>query len=139
MNGGWTDTWLRAREWLKKLAELPVEHLVDANAGNNWATLAGESKKSLLLGGHLDSVPNGGWLDGALNVVAALEVLRRFASEFHGRPPAIQPQLDWADEEGRAQPAGLVRVCGDAFRSGGSRSHRPRRNKNGRRAAILRR
>jgi len=96
----WTDTWLRAREWYaKKLAGLPVEHHYDA-AGNNWATLPGQSKKSLLLGGHLDSVPNGGWLDGSLNVLAALEVLRRFASEYGGRPPVTLRVVDWADEEG---------------------------------------
>ena len=96
----WTDTWLRAREWFaKKLAELPVEHHYDS-AGNNWATLRGASKKSLLIGGHLDSVPNGGWLDGSLNILAALEVLRRFASEFNGRPPVTIRIVDWADEEG---------------------------------------
>src|ERR1700733_7622042 len=96
----WTETWLRAREWFaKKLAELSIEHHYDA-AGNNWATLAGKSKQSLLLGGHLDSVPNGGWLDGALNILAALEVLRRFASEFNGRPPVTVRLVDWADEEG---------------------------------------
>jgi beta-ureidopropionase / N-carbamoyl-L-amino-acid hydrolase len=96
----WTDTWLAAREWFaKKLAELPVEQHYDA-AGNNWATLAGKSKRALLLGGHLDSVPNGGWLDGALNVLAALEVLRRFASEFDGEPPVTVRLVDFADEEG---------------------------------------
>ena len=96
----WTDTWLRARDWYaKKLAELPVEHHYDA-AGNNWATLKGESEKCLLIGGHLDSVPNGGWLDGCLDVLAGLEVLRRFASEFNGRPPITIRLVDWADEEG---------------------------------------
>src|SRR5262250_2827896 len=96
----WTDTWQRARDWYwKKLAELPVEHHYDA-AGNNWATLRGASEKCLLIGGHLDSVPNGGWLDGALNVFAGLEVLRRFASEFNGRPPVTVRLVDWADEEG---------------------------------------
>ena len=96
----WTDTWLRAREWFaKKLAELPVEHHYDS-AGNNWATLRGASEKSLLIGGHLDSVPNGGWLDGSLNILAALEVLRRFASEFNGLPPVTIRIVDWADEEG---------------------------------------
>src|SRR5271169_5412269 len=96
----WTDTWLRTREWFaKKLADLPVEHHYDA-AGNNWVTLKGASEKCLLIGGHLDSVPNGGWLDGALNVAAALEVLRRFASEFNGRPPVTIRVVDWADEEG---------------------------------------
>ena len=96
----WTDTWLKARDWYaKKLAELPIEHHYDA-AGNNWVTLRGASEKCLLIGGHLDSVPNGGWLDGALNVVAGLEVLRRFASEFNGRPPVTVRLVDWADEEG---------------------------------------
>src|SRR6202047_1858205 len=96
----WTDTWLLAREWFaKKLAELPVEHHYDS-AGNNWATLRGASKKSLLIGGHLDSVPNGGWLDGSLNILAALEVLRRFASDVNGRPPVTIRIVDWADEEG---------------------------------------
>lgn len=97
----WTDTWLHAREWFaKKLAELPIEHHYDS-AGNNWATLRGDSEKCLLIGGHLDSVPNGGWLDGSLNILAALEILRRFVSEFNGRPPVTIRIVDWADEEGR--------------------------------------
>jgi len=96
----WTDTWLKARDWYAtKLKALPVEHHYDA-AGNNWATLPGASEKCLLIGGHLDSVPNGGWLDGALNVLAGLEVLRRIATEFSGRPPLTVRLVDWADEEG---------------------------------------
>jgi len=96
----WTDTWLKARAWfLSKLSELPVKQHYDS-AGNNWVTLPGASEKALLIGGHLDSVPNGGWLDGALNVLAGLEVLRRFASEFNGRPPVTVRLVDWADEEG---------------------------------------
>ena len=96
----WTDTWLKARDWFAaKVKELPVEHHLDA-AGNNWVTLQGASEKSLLIGGHLDSVPNGGWLDGALDVLAGLEVLRRIATEFHGRPPVTVRLVDWADEEG---------------------------------------
>jgi beta-ureidopropionase / N-carbamoyl-L-amino-acid hydrolase len=96
----WTDTWLKAREWFaEKLKKLSVEHHYDA-ARNNWATLPGTSEKSLLIGGHLDSVPNGGWLDGSLNVLAGLEVLRRIDSEFHGRPPCTVRLVDWADEEG---------------------------------------
>jgi beta-ureidopropionase / N-carbamoyl-L-amino-acid hydrolase len=96
----WTDTWLKARKWFaSKLTGLAVEHHYDA-AGNNWVTLPGKSEKALLIGGHLDSVPNGGWLDGALNVLAALEILRRFASEFNGLPPVTIRLVDWADEEG---------------------------------------
>jgi len=96
----WTDTWLRAREWFAgKLSGLPVEHHRDA-AGNNWVTLAGQSEKALLIGGHLDSVPNGGWLDGSLNVLAGLEILRRISAEFNGLPPVTIRLVDWADEEG---------------------------------------
>jgi hydantoinase/carbamoylase family amidase len=96
----WTDIWLRAREWFtSKLKELPVERHHDA-AGNSWITLQGASEKSMLIGGHLDSVPNGGWLDGSLNELAGLEVLRRIAAEFQGRPPITVRLVDWADEEG---------------------------------------
>jgi beta-ureidopropionase / N-carbamoyl-L-amino-acid hydrolase len=96
----WTDTWLKAREWFaSKVKQLPVEHHYDA-AGNNWVTLRGASEKALLIGGHLDSVPNGGWLDGALDVLAGLEVLRRIATEYSGHSPITIRLVDWADEEG---------------------------------------
>src|ERR1700733_14398183 len=96
----WTDTWLKAREWFaSKLTGLPVEHHYDA-AGNRWITLPGDSKCSLLLGSHLDSVPNGGWLDGCLGEMAGLEVLRGFAEAYTGRPPITIRLVDWADEEG---------------------------------------
>src|SRR3954454_8375883 len=94
----WTDTWASAREWLRgKLDGLPLEHELD-EAGNQWWTLRGASERAVLIGGHIDSVPNGGWLDGALNVVAGAEVLRRLAEE--GEPPATVRLVDWADEEG---------------------------------------
>lgn len=98
----WTPVWLQARTWFeRKLAELPfaVEHHHDA-AGNHWATLAGESPKALILGSHLDSVPNGGWLDGCLGVIAALEVLTAIAEETGGKPALTLRLVDWADEEG---------------------------------------
>ena len=96
----WTDTWLQAREWFQsKIKHLPVQHHYDS-AGNSWTTLPGASEKTLIIGGHLDSVPNGGWLDGSLGVTAGLEVLRRFAQEFSGRPPVTVRLVDWADEEG---------------------------------------
>jgi beta-ureidopropionase / N-carbamoyl-L-amino-acid hydrolase len=96
----WTDTWLKARDWFKsKVGELPVT-LSQDEAGNNWVTLKGESEKELLIGGHLDSVPNGGWLDGCLNVLAGLEILRRISAEYNGKPPVTVRLVDWADEEG---------------------------------------
>ncbi len=94
----WTDTWERARAWLReKLGGLPLEHEID-EAGNQWWTLRGASERAVLIGGHIDSVPNGGWLDGALNVVAGVEVVRRLAED--GQPAATVRLVDWADEEG---------------------------------------
>ncbi len=70
----WTPTWVAAQAWLvTKLEGLPLGYEVD-EAGNQWWTLRGDSERAVLLGGHIDSVPNGGWLDGCLNVVAAVEV-----------------------------------------------------------------
>jgi N-carbamoyl-L-amino-acid hydrolase len=94
----WTDTWVRAKEWLeRKLSGLPLEKEIDA-AGNEWYTLGGRSQRALLLGGHIDSVPNGGWLDGSLNLVAAAEVLRRLAHQ--DELPVTVRLVNWADEEG---------------------------------------
>jgi len=95
-----TPTWRKAREWLRSRFDgLPVEMHVDA-AGNFWATLPGERPEALLIGGHIDSVPDGGWLDGCLNVVAGIEVLRRIHARSGGRPPVTVRIVDWADEEG---------------------------------------
>src|SRR5947209_4098870 len=94
----WTETWERAREWLRgKVTGTGAEESVDA-AGNQWFTLSGTSHRAVLIGGHIDSVPNGGWLDGALNMVAGVEVLRRIAEE--GTPPVNVRLVNWADEEG---------------------------------------
>jgi N-carbamoyl-L-amino-acid hydrolase len=94
----WTETWATARAWLAQtLSDLPLVVERD-QAGNDWYTLRGDSERAVLLGGHMDSVPNGGWLDGCLNVLAAAEVLRRIAEE--GTPPVTVRLVDWADEEG---------------------------------------
>jgi allantoate deiminase len=94
----WGPVWKKAREWLKgKVSEIGLVPLTDA-AGNNWVTLPGESDRTVIVAGHLDSVPNGGWLDGSLGVMAALEALRRYS---HGeKPPVTLKLVDWADEEG---------------------------------------
>jgi hydantoinase/carbamoylase family amidase len=81
----------------EKVAPTGAEEQID-EAGNQWFTLAGADERALLIGGHIDSVPNGGWLDGALNEVAGVEVLRRIAED--GRPPLTVRLVNWADEEG---------------------------------------
>jgi len=95
----WTETWKEAREWLRgKLSEIDgISEIETDEAGNIWATAPGDSERSVLLGGHMDSVPNGGWLDGALNVIGALEVMRALAPQ---RRPVTLRLVDWADEEG---------------------------------------
>ena len=96
----WTPEWLSARAWFEeKLHGLPIEHHVDA-AGNHWTTLRGVSDRSLVIGSHLDSVPNGGWLDGCLGVLAGLEVMRSIVRDSDGLPPWTIRLVDWADEEG---------------------------------------
>jgi hydantoinase/carbamoylase family amidase len=95
-----TPMWVKTRAWLrKKLEMLPVEIHTDT-AGNLWTTLPGESERALLIGGHMDSVPNGGWLDGCLNVLAGVEILRRINTQYQGKPPVTVRLVDWADEEG---------------------------------------
>jgi hydantoinase/carbamoylase family amidase len=94
----WTPTWSQAREWLTaKLAAIGIAVQQDA-AANLWTELPGAPGPAILLGSHLDSVPEGGWLDGALGVVGALEVLRT-ASEGEWQGPTLR-LVDWADEEG---------------------------------------
>src|SRR3954451_18995769 len=93
----WGPVWRDAREWFAgKIGELGLRIQTDA-AGNNWVTLPGSSAKTVIIGSHLDSVPNGGWLDGALGVMTALEALRMHAGTT---PPVTLKLVDWADEEG---------------------------------------
>jgi allantoate deiminase len=93
----WGPVWRDARNWMRaQLASIGLEPTVDA-AGNSWATLPGQADRTVIIGGHLDSVPNGGWLDGALGVMVGFEALRQFKDR---RPPVTLKLVDWADEEG---------------------------------------
>ncbi len=110
----WSDNWLKARAWFQsKLAELPVEHHLDA-AGNSWTTLRGDSDRTLILGSHLDSVPNGGWLDGCLGVLTSFEVLRSLAEDLprqtagHDSPGGLGRRRRGAL---RPQPLRFLRIC----------------------------
>jgi allantoate deiminase len=94
----WTDTWIEARKWLRaELDSIDGVTVETDEAGNTWASAPGDHQRFVIVGGHLDSVPDGGWLDGALNVLAGLEVLRALAQE--DRPVGLK-LVDWADEEG---------------------------------------
>ena len=96
-----TPLWTKGRDWFRrKLDELRGLEVHNDAAGNLWVTLRGEFDKALLIGGHIDSVPNGGWLDGCLDTLAGLEILRRVHAQYKGVPPVTVRLVDWADEEG---------------------------------------
>jgi hydantoinase/carbamoylase family amidase len=95
----WTETWREAQAFLTELlSEIGLEPERDA-AGNVWAFIEGERAPALALGSHLDSVPDGGWLDGAFGVMGAVGVLRAWAAAGEA-PPRSLALVDWADEEG---------------------------------------
>ena len=95
----WTPEWERARELLRRrLAEIDGVDVEIDSAANLWARLPGDQDGTLAVGSHLDSVPAGGWLDGALGVMAALEVLRCGAESKAPRRSIVL--VDFADEEG---------------------------------------
>jgi N-carbamoyl-L-amino-acid hydrolase len=111
----WGPVWRDARKWFNgKLAEIGITPEIDA-VGNSWATLKGASDKTVIIGSHLDSVPNGGWLDGALGVVAGLEALRMFKDTT---PPVTIKVVDWADEEGARFGRSLLGSSASATRAG---------------------
>lgn len=85
---------IAARRWLaSRMQEAGLKTHLDP-VGNLFG-LNGE--KSLLIGSHSDSQPEGGWLDGALGVVAGLEIARA-AKEAGGPPISV---VNFQDEEGR--------------------------------------
>src|ERR687897_1891533 len=93
----WGPVWREARSWFnEKLQSIGLTPTIDA-AGNSWTFLRGDSDRTVIIGGHLDSVPNGGWLDGPLGTLAGFEALRMMKD----RPRPVTPApVDWADEEG---------------------------------------
>jgi N-carbamoyl-L-amino-acid hydrolase len=94
----WGPVWRQAREWFRgKVTEVGLTVETDP-AGNNWVTVPGASDKTVMMGSHLDCVPNGGWLDGCFGVVAGIEALRTYAGGK--KPPVTLKLVDWADEEG---------------------------------------
>lgn len=96
----WSDAHQKSAQWFKeKMQAAGAEVWLDA-AGNSWAKFAGESEEAVVIGSHLDSVPNGGWLDGALGVVAGMGI---GAYGLAGKRPAKTLYVvGWADEEGVA-------------------------------------
>ena len=93
----WGPIWRDARRWFTDVLARDGLRAETDVAGNNWVTLPGARPETVIIGGHLDSVPNGGWLDGALGVLAGVEALRRHVGKT---PPVTLAVVDFADEEG---------------------------------------
>ena len=93
----WGPVWRDARQWQDELLAADGLRAETDAAGNRWITLPGVRPETVVIGGHLDSVPNGGWLDGALGVLAGVEALRRHVGTT---PPVTLAVVDFADEEG---------------------------------------
>ena len=103
----WSERWREARGWLRgKLDEIGLPASEDA-AGNLWAALEGEREGFVIVGSHIDAVPNGGWLDGVLGLMAALETMRRLRESQEPLPVGVR-FVDWADEEGARFGRSLV-------------------------------
>ncbi|MGR3376641.1 hydantoinase/carbamoylase family amidase [Salipiger abyssi] len=91
---GFSEADIAARDWLAtRISEAGLTPHFDP-VGSLFGLAEG---RSLLMGSHSDSQPEGGWLDGALGVIAALEVARA-AQEAGGPPVSV---VSFEDEEGR--------------------------------------
>ena len=106
-----SEAHLAARRWFREQIERSGLEFHMDGAGNHSAIL-GNQNQTLLLGSHLDSVPDGGRFDGALGVTAALEVLRTVKD--NGIPLKVRLEaIDFTDEEGT-----LVGLLGSAALTG---------------------
>jgi len=104
--GGWTRPAFSpaenaAHDWLRRKGRAAGLAVRSDAIGNTILRLGGEGP-AILIGSHLDTVPNGGALDGALGVLAGLEVARRLAAE--GAAGAPVEVIAFRDEEGRFGP-----------------------------------
>jgi hydantoinase/carbamoylase family amidase len=111
----WTQELALANAWLAdRLAELGLEVELDP-AGNVLGRWQAGEGKAVLLGSHLDTVPNGGRYDGALGVLAALDVVRRLKAD--GVEPARPVWVvSFNDEEGSRFQTGMLgsrAFCGE--------------------------
>ena len=145
-----SEAHLAARQWFREQIEKAGLEFRTDGAGNHSAVLASAGRvgggfryaenatqpsppyrdQTLLLGSHLDSVPNGGRFDGALGVMAALEVLRTI-KDAGLRPRLNLEAIDFTDEEGT-----LVGLLGSAALAGHLR-HETLQNPRGGREALL--
>ena len=89
---------MRARAWLRdKLDAAGLSARID-DAGNVYGEMT-KAARAVLVGSHTDTVPKGGWLDGALGVIYGLEMARCFAENGLVNGMGLDV-ISFQDEEG---------------------------------------
>ena len=95
-----SDADIAARRWLaQRMSEAKLTAQVD-RYGNVFGRSAGAAR-AIVIGSHTDSVPKGGWLDGALGVIYGLEIARACIEQ---KSRAAVDVISFQDEEGRYSP-----------------------------------
>ncbi|WP_301860587.1 Zn-dependent hydrolase [uncultured Megasphaera sp.] len=95
----WTPVWDKAEQWFMDMMKAEGAEISVDSAHNVFAKIQGETDDAVLIGSHLDCVYDGGWLDGALGVVAGMGAIKRYG--IHGKKPKKTLYVvSWADEEG---------------------------------------
>jgi N-carbamoyl-L-amino-acid hydrolase len=102
---------LEARNWLRqRMQESGLDAEIDG-VGNVCGRMA-EAPRAILIGSHTDTVPSGGWLDGAMGVIFGLEVARTLRAA--GIDDIGVDVISFADEEGTfIGTTGAKSFCGE--------------------------
>lgn len=103
---------IAARHWLRaRMREAGLESRID-DVGNVYGESTG-ARQAVVIGSHTDTVPKGGWLDGAMGVIFGLAVARAWNAR-RPRPDFGVDVISFADEEGTYLPCvGSRAFCDD--------------------------
>ena len=95
----WTPAFREGRDWLKRRFAAAGLRVVEDAAANVWGWWDVGSGPALVMGSHIDSVPDGGTYDGPLGVLGALAAIESLRAT-DAAPPFPLAVVAWADEEG---------------------------------------
>ncbi len=118
----YSDADTEARAWLReRMRQAGLETAVDG-VGNVFGRTPG-GRRAIVIGSHTDSVPVGGWLDGALGVVYGLEIARSVMERGLQDWIAVEA-VSFMDEEGTYLPCvGSLSFCGEISADGIAAGH----------------
>lgn len=95
-----TEPDIAARKWLvSRMTEAGLDARIDG-IGSVYGATPG-ARRTVLIGSHTDTVPKGGWLDGAMGVIYGLEVARALIEARNGEAGETGVDvISFIDEEG---------------------------------------